>query len=150
MNPLATWMEALEAATRDAESSEAAYRAEAAKTIKRLAEERAFAYRRANLMRAIAAAVAASEDEEVAVANGLAALRNRLGWSADSDARTEIFDRFAPVCVAIHACVAGEGRGFEHPGTALQAFETWYFEARGTPFWILFENHMPETPLVDF
>ena len=32
----------------------------------------------------------------------------------------------------------------------LTEFETWYAGKHGTPFWILFENHMPETPVVDF
>ena len=34
--------------------------------------------------------------------------------------------------------------------TPLAQFEAWYREAHGTPFWILFEHYMPETPLVDF
>ena len=33
---------------------------------------------------------------------------------------------------------------------ALTEFETWYGETHPNPFWMLFENQMPETPLVDF
>jgi hypothetical protein len=33
---------------------------------------------------------------------------------------------------------------------ALTAFETWYRETHSHPFWMLFENQMPDTPLTDF
>ncbi len=32
----------------------------------------------------------------------------------------------------------------------LKAFEEWYAQTHPQPFWILFENYMPETPVVDF
>ncbi len=32
----------------------------------------------------------------------------------------------------------------------LKEFESWYAAKHGSPFWVLFENHMPETPVVDF
>ena len=40
-------------------------------------------------------------DEEAAVAQATAALRSRLGWSSDSEARTEVESRFAPVAKAM-------------------------------------------------
>ena len=43
-----------------------------------------------------------------------------------------------------------EGQEPPDPAAALAAFEAWYQGARGTPFWILFETYMPETPVVDF
>jgi hypothetical protein len=33
---------------------------------------------------------------------------------------------------------------------ALAAFEAWYAGNRPTPFWVLFEHYIPETPQVDF
>jgi hypothetical protein len=33
---------------------------------------------------------------------------------------------------------------------ALTEFERWYAETHPKPFWVLFENYMPETPVVDF
>jgi len=32
----------------------------------------------------------------------------------------------------------------------LATFEAWYAAAHRTPFWDLFDQPMPETPLVDF
>ena len=32
----------------------------------------------------------------------------------------------------------------------LKNFERWYAETHTGPFWVLFENYMPETPVVDF
>ncbi|TDR84563.1 hypothetical protein [Enterovirga rhinocerotis] len=195
MTRLSLWLDELGRATAAAETAEQDYRADFARRVAALAEERAVAYRRANLVRAVAEAVAGAEDEQAAVAHGLAVLRTRLGWSSDSEARTEILSRFAPVCAAAFSArdpsPSGEGEsapadrggvtpqpGFPHPGsppeqvrgrlgpplqggigddefmadpaTALAAFESWYLSARGTPFWLLFENVMPETPLVDF
>jgi hypothetical protein len=33
---------------------------------------------------------------------------------------------------------------------ALSEFERWYGETHPNPFWTLFENYLPETPVVDF
>ena len=151
MNELSQWLDDLAVGTEDAEAAEAAFRAELARRIKALAEARAFAFRKLNLMRAICDAVSSAGDEETAVANGLAVLRTRLGWAADSEARAEIISRFAPVCVAAFARLGEDGIApKEEPASALAAFEEWYATARGSPFWILFETYMPETPLVDF
>lgn len=161
MNRPAAWIEELTEATRTAEVAEVAYRAEYAKRIETLAQERAFAFRRANLLRAVAEVVAKAEDETTAVAYGLATLRSRLGWSDESEAREEIISRFAPVCAALHegeecaeedAAKAAEAdpKPPTDPADALAAFEAWHVDARGVPFWVLFERWMPETPVVDF
>ncbi len=103
-------------------------------------------------MRTIADGIAEAESEEVAVANGLAVLRTRLGWHSDSEPRTAILSQFAPVAKAMFLSAAppeAEAPDADVLAT-LTEFETWYAEKHGTPFWILFENHMPETPVVDF
>lgn len=148
---LSAWLDALSAATRDADGAEERLRAEFARRVATLAEERAFAYRRLNLMRAVADAAASAPDEETAVSHGLAVLRARLGWTTDSEARTEILGRFAPVCAAAFGSLAAEGEAEPpDPAAALAGFESWYRDAKGSAFWNLFENHMPETPVVDF
>ena len=149
MSRAAAWIEELTAATSAAETAEKAYRAEYAKRVEQLAQERAFAFRRANLLRAVADVVATAEDEQMAVAYGLATLRSRLGWGQESPAREEIISRFAPVCAAL---CDGDAQAKEatDPAEALAAFEAWHQEARGVPFWVLFERWMPETPVVDF
>ena len=152
MTRAAAWLAELAAATGEADRAEQAWRAESLRRAQELADARAFAWRRANLLRAVAQSVAAAEDEAGAVADGLACLRERLGWAANSAAREEIVQAFAPVCAELHACGQPEEEGQEppDPAAALAAFEAWYQAARGTPFWILFETYMPETPVVDF
>lgn len=135
----------LDAAKHDAGVAETDFRREAAARIEQLAAARAHAWRRADLMAALVAAVDATEDAEMAVAAGQALLRTRLGWTSDSDARTEVLARFAAVALALSEADAGGD-----PQAALAAFEDWYFETRQSPFWYLFEHYLSDTPLVDY
>jgi len=148
----AVFLEGLKTAAASAETAESAYRRETAARIKVLEEERAFAYRRFNFMRALADAVAAAEDEEIAVARALATIRAKLDWSSDSEARTAILSRLAPVAKAMFARLAPIEKEMPAPAIeeALADFEEWYRNAHGGPFWVLFEHHIPETPRVDF
>ena len=191
MSRVSDWLSDLDEAGRNAAAEEDAYRRDFARRVSELADARAIAFRRANLVRALSDALAHAEDEQAAVAHGLAVLRTRLGWSSDSEARAEILARFAHVCEAIfsatdHACFETpdashpapqhdevgsterrhaeerpEGARLEartsaspneslDPTTALAEFESWYHRTKGSRFWILFENVMPETPLVDW
>jgi hypothetical protein len=148
---LASFLDALAAAATQAEAAEAQYRAEVAKRIAALEQERAFAFRRLHLMRAVAESVAESDSEDTAVANASAVLRARLGWHADSEARTETLSRFAPVSRALFQSLApSEDPPLAPVHDALAEFEAWYAGSHRTPFWALFEHYIPETPLVDF
>jgi len=145
-----SFLESLHRAARDAEFAEAAFRREVATRVAGLERDRAFAYRRLNLMKAIAEAVG-QEEEPPAVAYALAALRGRLGWESDSDARAAVLTQFAPVAQAMFASlVPNEQQSETDVGAALMRFEAWYSENHTTPFWTLFENYMPETPRTDF
>ena len=118
-----------------------------------LAEARAFAHRRMNVMRSLFDTVGKAEEVEVAVATAVAALRNRLGWREDSDARTEVLERYAAVATAAFFATReadAEAAGPSDVEQELAAFEDWYLTARKKPFWVLFEHYMPETQLVDF
>ena len=105
-------------------------------------------------MRAITDAVATVESEEIAVAAATAVMRAKLGWSSDSDARTDVLSHFVPVAQRIFASLAPALKDDDAPLPdvldALAEFETWYRETHPHPFWMLFENQMPDTPLVDF
>lgn len=140
----------LEAAAGHAETAERDYRREAAQRIAALEQERAFAYRRLNLVRELAEAMAGADAEESAVGIAFAMLRGKLGWSQDSEARTEVIERFGPFAQALFRSLTGEDEPEPSPVVALVDFENWYVENRHTPFWILFEHYIPETPLVDF
>jgi hypothetical protein len=142
----------LKAAADTASAAEATFRQQAAQRIAALDRERAFAFRRLNLMRAIADAIVEAETEEQAVANALATLRAKLDWSNDSEARTLVLSRFLPVAQAVFANLMTSENDAAVPDVAqaLVEFENWYAQTRGTPFWSLFDHYRSETPVVDF
>ncbi|WP_315835262.1 hypothetical protein [Bradyrhizobium prioriisuperbiae] len=165
--PLALFIDDLAAAANTASRAEDEFRRTISARIKALETERAFAFRRLNLMREVADAVTASDDEAMAVAQVVAALRARLGWASDSDARREVVERFVPVAKVMfeqHTAEQADGTATDTAGAAetkaavtdvsvteaLAAFEAWYAATHPVPFWVLFENVMPETPVVDF
>jgi len=144
---LASLKEAADAAA----VAEKDFRGQASERIKTLEQERAFAFRRLNVMRLVSDAVAGADSEEIGVAAGLAVLRTKLGWSSDSEARSAVLSRFAPVAKAMLA--TPEASADAPPGqiaAALAGFESWYAATYVVPFWSLFEHEMAETPVVDF
>jgi len=150
--PLSGFLDSLKIAADAATKAEDEFRRSIAARTRALEAERAFAFRRLNLMRAIAEAIATAETEDAAIAGAHATLRARLGWSSDSDARTEVLTRFSDVAKAMFAQLAPEEAEREPADTAkvLTEFEAWYAATHPVPFWVLFENVMPETPVVDF
>jgi hypothetical protein len=153
MMPGPSFLDDLKRATERAAAAENDFRREIAQRIKAIENERAFAFRRFNLMRAIADVVASAESEEIAVAGATALLRAKLGWPSDSEARSAVLSRFAPVVQAMFASLApSDDEDAPTPDVigALSEFERWYGETHPNPFWILFENYLPETPVVDF
>jgi hypothetical protein len=165
------FLDALKAAAEEAEKTEGAFRREMAQRIAVLERERAFAFRRLNLMRAVADAVAGAESDEIAaeiraaegevaaealmeiaVACAQGALSDKLGWSSLDPARMAVLKQFDPVARSVFWSL----RQPDAPGTvndvqgALAAFETWYAGSHEVPFWALFDHYIPETPRVDF
>jgi hypothetical protein len=158
MKPTPSFLDELKLAADRTATAEDEFRREIAKRTKALENERAFAFRRLNLMRAIAEVVAGAEGEEIAVAAATAVLRAKLGWSDDSDARAAVVSRFTPVAIVMFASLSPEIEATSKDkdksppdviGT-LAEFERWYAETHRLPFWVQFENYMPETPVVDF
>ena len=146
------FLEALKQAADRAERVEAGFRREVADRTRILEQERAFAFRRLNLMRSVAEVIASAESEDSAVARGISIVRTKLGWSGESEARSEVLSRFAPVARAVFANLASPGA---EPPTAdvvkeLSEFESWYTTSHERPFWALFDHYIPETPVVDF
>ncbi len=148
----ASFLDDLKNATSYADKAEAALREDFSARLKALELDRAFAYRRFNLMRAVVDGIAPAESEEIAVANTLGVLRTRLGWHSDSEPREAVLSSFAPVGRAVFMSFAPPEAEADEVDVmaALRTFEAWYLEKHGTPFWVLFENYMPETPVVDF
>ncbi len=97
----ASFLLELKTAAEAAKTAEASFRREATLRVAALEQERAFAFRRLDLMQAIAEAMVSAESEEIAVASAFAALRTRLGWNSDSEARSEVIMHFSPVALAV-------------------------------------------------
>ena len=153
MTASAGFLAALELTAKHSAQAESEFRRDRAERLKALERERAFAHRRLNFMRAIGDAVGKTESEEIAVAAATAAMRAKLGWWDESEARTQVLSRFAPVAQQMFASLAPIIEEKAPPPDVLAAlaqFETWYPETHPHPFWMLFENEMPQTPLVDF
>jgi hypothetical protein len=153
MGPAASYLDALKLSADQSATAEDEFRSQIAGRIKELERQRSFAFRRLNLMKEIAGVVAGAEREEIAVAAATAVLRAKLGWASDSDARMAVVSGFAPVAQAMFASLApAESADEETPDVikTLGEFESWYAATHPNPFWVLFENYMPETPVVDF
>jgi hypothetical protein len=156
MTPAATALLATyEAAAKSAQAAEEELRERMAAEVARLERQRAFAFRRARLIRALAqhAGTADAEPEEAWRAQRQA-VRHELGWIEPSDAHDKILTLLEPVARAVRACVnGGEGRDGATAAAVqkeLAAFEAWFEDAHGTPFYTLFDQYFPEVPVVDF
>src|SRR5690606_33522433 len=152
MSEIHPFIAALESEAKAREAAEAEFRHEMNRKVAELAEARAFAFRRMNVMRALFDMVSGAEDREAAIAKAVQALRDRLGWAGDGEARTEVLERYAEVAGAAFDATHPQGGDDEaaDPASALAEFEEWYASTREKPFWVLFEHYMPETQLVDF
>lgn len=140
------YLAVLQEAADQASRAEVDYRREATARIAGLERVRAFAFRRLNLMRGMSQC-ASAEDEQMAVAQAQALLQDKLGWTGDTEFRSNVATGFAPVALAVYA---SSGSGQEPIGLALAEFESWYETEYASPFWTLFEQYMTETPRVDF
>ncbi|MDH7795837.1 MULTISPECIES: hypothetical protein [unclassified Beijerinckia] len=145
-----SFLDHLQMATRRSDEAETALREEMVTRLRKIEEERKFAYRRFNFMRSVVEGMQSADSEEIAVACALGVLRTKLGWSNDSEARQAICERFASVAQAIFACRDRTREPEADVIATLARFETWYHEKHGSAFWILFEHYIPETPVVDF
>jgi hypothetical protein len=141
----------LEAAARAAWQEEQSLRARMTQEVTRLERRRAFAHRRINLVRILAAAAAGADAEEVATAAQRAAVRRELGWDGGSEFQRAVLDRLRPAGLAVWRC-ARAGDGAEPPAAVhaeLEAFETWFESAHRGPFYALFDREPPEVSLVE-
>jgi hypothetical protein len=151
----ADFLAILQERAEQAAIAEAAFRREAAHRIAGLARDRSFAYRKLNLLRAVAAGVVVAETIDDAAERGCDVLRDALGWSGDSVAERAVLEQFAPVGRAAFA--SGETKPAANEDieaatvlAALVAFENWYAATHPAPFWALFDQYVTETPVVDF
>lgn len=153
MEQAISFLDALKQSADRCSAAEDEFRRSIAERTRELEKQRAFAFRRLNLMKDVSGVIAGAESEEMAVAGAAAIIRAKLGWVNDSDARSEVVSRFAPVTLAMFASLVPNPDGDEEKPDVIEVlhdFETWYAATHPNPFWMLFENYMPETPVVDF
>ncbi|WP_072394598.1 hypothetical protein [Hyphomicrobium sp. CS1GBMeth3] len=141
-----------EAAAEAARDAEALLRKSMAEEIARAERRRAFAFRRARLIRLLVAGATGAETEEAALAQQSRVICADLGFSVDNPAHVEILDRLEPVGKAVWQCVCTTDDQMDAAtaNDALHNFEAWFENARGQSFYVLFERPAPKTPLVDF
>jgi hypothetical protein len=143
----------LEAAACAADAEESAFRREAAARIETLERTRTFAFRRLNVLRAMAETASRAPDPEASIAAQLDLIRERLGWAGiEGGTPRAVLDRVAALAACVDADVrAGTAeRTADNPCAELARLESWYAERFGSPFWALFDRYSPETPVVDF
>jgi hypothetical protein len=152
MNPVAASLVAeYEAAAKTAQQAEEALRKRLAQEIVHLERQRAFAFRRTRLIRTLAGGAAGAESEAVAMTAQRRAVCEELGWSGESEAQGEILDRLQAVGRVVWQCTCGVEEGTPSGVAAeLERFEAWFEGARGKPFYALFDQYVPEVPVVDF
>lgn len=143
-------LDELSARASEAGVAEQQYQKEVARRMAELKEARAFAWRRVNLLRAIAASVKDAKDEEEARAGGRKAFYREVGWNGGTQNQREVCEVFEPVILAVWAATREE-----EPADAVtieqefENFETWYAETRERPFLSLMERDIVELPLVE-
>ena len=153
MGPTPSYLNALRLSAESCAEAENAFRRGIAERTKQLEKQHSFAFRSLNLMKEVSAVIAGAESKEIAVGAATAVLRAKLGWVSDSEARTEVVSSFAPVVQAMFASLAPPEGDDENKADVIKSladFEAWYAQTHPHPFWFLFENYMPETPVVDF
>jgi hypothetical protein len=153
MDATPSFLDVLKLSAERSATAEDEFRRHIAERIKDLEIQRSFAFRRLNLIRGIADVIAQAESEEIAVASATAVLRARLGWASDSEARVAVVSRFAPVAQAMFAGLMPPDDDRDNKPDVIEMlaeFEAWYEKTHPNSFWMLFENYMPETPVVDF
>jgi hypothetical protein len=153
MDPAASFIDVLKRSADQSSVAEDEFRRGIAERMKELEKQRSFAFRRLHLMKEVAGVITQAESEEIAIAGATVVLRAKLGWVNDSEARSEVLSRFALVAQAMFASLVPSADDNEEKPDVIEAldeFEAWYAATHPNPFWILFENYMPETPVVDF
>jgi hypothetical protein len=140
-----------ESAAKEAHRAEMALRKQLAEQLSRLERERAFAFRRSAFVRLLAeSAISQQNEDEATDAQGLA-VAEELGWDGKSEAHEAILGEMKPLGGVIWRLLQdkGEDSGSE-VAVKLARFEVWFQEKHGTPFYTLFDQYVPEAPLVDF
>ncbi len=140
-----------EGAAKRAQEAETALRKRVAEEIARLERQRAFAFRRARLVRLLATSAEGPQNHEEVAAAQRTAIAEELGWEVESASYKAILDEMKPLGLSVWRCVSNaDGSTPELVEAEIEKFETWFEGKHGTSFYALFDQYVPEAPLVDF
>ncbi len=148
---LAAYLDGLVRTAREASVVEDMFRSERVSRVLALEHVLALAFRRLNLMRAIAAAVTGAKDEAEAAEKGSAAFLRELDWTGATEVQRQCAERFKPVALAVWAAAQAEDEKADTDSVAkeLASFEQWFAESRNVPFLSALEREVVELPLVE-
>lgn len=126
------------------------FRREAAARIERLEAERAYAYRRFNVLKDMARAAQGCETAEEGCRAQLVHVFRDIGWIAASlddlgEDKKEAAERLKPVAEAIYMAVRTEGAADAEaiaPERLFAEFEDWFLEAHGKRFLDAYETYV--------
>jgi len=148
------WLAEFQAAAHAAQASETAFRKTAAAQIAEKERARQYAFRRLGLVRAMVAVARLAPSRTEAMVALRNALQAELGWIEETEARRPVLDAWTPVSAsvwaALHPDAPDEDAAAVSVPAALAGFEAWYEERHGKPFLSLFDQEIPEFPLVEF
>lgn len=140
------FLDTLREAAEASERQETAFRRDSERRLEALVRARAIAYRRYNLLKAMAQAAAACERHEDAAAAALDLALAETGWSEDDAAYREVRGELAATAAAIAAAPPAD----EAVLAAFARFEAWYRERFAGAFLDLLERERAFLPVVDF
>lgn len=146
----------LERQAQSAARLEADFRIQARDRLAQLEAVRVGAYRRLNLLKGLAAAITAIEDDAAAVAAGVDHVCARTGWSQAGAADAEVRERLVPVAAAVRAADRPPGATQSPPSPqapvlAFASFEAWYRARFDADFLSLMTSDAPTfQSVVDF
>lgn len=148
---LTGYFDELDRKARAANAAEDEFRRNIMARVKEMEQERAFAFRRLNLMKAIGAAVAGVAAEEEAKAKASEAFLHEVHWTGGSQSQRDVVEKFMPVALAVWNAAKPEAKEEDAARIAaeLAAFETWFAQNREAPFLTLMQEEIAELPLVE-
>ena len=151
-HPPATLIDSFEASAKLAQAAENEYRSQAGAEIARLEAERVVCFRRLRLVRLLAGASAEAETAEAALAAQRRAVADEFGWNPDRDDHKIVLEKLQSPGRAVWTSVRRPDADDAITALAddLAAFEDWYRTHAGQPFYVLFDQYVPQAPLVDF
>jgi hypothetical protein len=138
----------LERLAQLAARAEADFRIESRDRLAQLEAARVAAYRRLNLLRGMAEAVAGADDDAASIAAGIDFACARTGWSEANAAYAELRQRLTPTAVALReadrpATADQPAPPAQAPLLAFASFEAWYRARFDADFLALMADDAP-------